>query len=65
MAAVPAPLGKMVDSVRGFSLAQRTIMIIGIAILVMGGIAFATLFKPTENDTPVLRACPGRRLWDR
>lgn len=52
MAAVPAPLGKMVDSVRGFSLAQRTIMIIGIAILVMGGIAFAT-FLNQPKMTPL------------
>lgn len=52
MAGVPAPLGKMVDSVRGFNLAQRTIMIIGIAILVMGGIALAT-FLNQPKMTPL------------
>lgn len=52
MAGIPAPLGKMVDSVRGFNLAQRTIMIIGIAILVMGGIALAT-FLNQPKMTPL------------
>lgn len=52
MAAVPVPLGKMVESVRGFSLAQRTIMVIGVAILVMGGIALAT-FLNQPKMTPL------------
>ncbi|PQZ96042.1 flagellar M-ring protein FliF [Arthrobacter sp. MYb227] len=52
MAAVPAPLGKLMESVRGFSLAQRTIMIIGVAILVMGAIALAT-FLNQPKMTPL------------
>ncbi|GAA4362311.1 flagellar basal-body MS-ring/collar protein FliF [Paeniglutamicibacter cryotolerans] len=47
MAGMPAPLAKLGDSVKGFTLAQRTIAIIGVAVLVLGGIALATyLNKP-------------------
>ena len=52
MANVPAPLGKMVDTVRGFSVAQRTIMIIGVAILVMGAVALGT-FLSQPKMTPL------------
>lgn len=45
MAAVPASLAKLGASVKGFSLAQRTIAIIGVAVLVMGGVALAAYFN--------------------
>ena len=52
MANVPAPLGKMMDTVRGFTVAQRTIMIIGVAILVMGAVALST-FLSQPKMTPL------------
>ncbi|WP_417215247.1 flagellar basal-body MS-ring/collar protein FliF [Arthrobacter sp.] len=42
MANVPAPLAKLGTTLRGFTIGQRTIAIIGIAVLVLGGIALAT-----------------------
>lgn len=45
MAGMPAPLAKLGDAVKGFTLAQRTIAIIGIAVLVMGGFALAAYFN--------------------
>lgn len=52
MANVPAPLGKAMDAVRGFSLAQRTIALIGIAVLILGSIALAT-FMNQPKLTPL------------
>lgn len=47
MAGMPAPLAKLGDAVKGFTLAQRTIAIIGVAVLIMGGFALAAyLNKP-------------------
>ncbi|WP_372698477.1 flagellar basal-body MS-ring/collar protein FliF [Arthrobacter sp. JSM 101049] len=40
--AVPAPLAKLGQTIGGFSIGQRTVAIIGIAVLVLGGIALAT-----------------------
>lgn len=42
MAAVPAPLAKLGQAIRGFTIGQRTIAIIGIAVLVLGGLALAS-----------------------
>lgn len=42
MAGLPAPLAKLGSVIRGFSIGQRTVAIIGIAVLVLGGIALAT-----------------------
>ncbi|GAA1156463.1 flagellar basal-body MS-ring/collar protein FliF [Nesterenkonia sandarakina] len=42
MAQVPAPLARLGQRIREFTLAQRTIAIIGIAVLVLGGFALST-----------------------
>ncbi|MDQ0094644.1 flagellar basal-body MS-ring/collar protein FliF [Paeniglutamicibacter psychrophenolicus] len=52
MANVPAPLTKAMDAVRGFSLAQRTIALIGVAVLVLGIIALAA-FMSQPKLTPL------------
>ncbi|GAA3323856.1 flagellar basal-body MS-ring/collar protein FliF [Paeniglutamicibacter sulfureus] len=52
MANVPAPLAKAADAVRGFSLAQRTIALIGIAVLALGTIALVS-FMSQPKLTPL------------
>ena len=52
MANVPAPVTKAMDAVRGFTLAQRTIALIGIAVLVLGTIALVT-FMSQPKMTPL------------
>ena len=52
MANVPVPLVKAMDAVRGFSLAQRTIALIGVAVLVLGSIALVT-FVSQPKMTPL------------
>lgn len=42
MAKVPAPLAKLGESIRSFTVGQRTVALIGIAVLVLGGFALAT-----------------------
>lgn len=42
MANVPAPLAKLGATLRGFTIGQRTIAIIGVAVLVLGAIALGT-----------------------
>ncbi|OIH86769.1 flagellar M-ring protein FliF [Arthrobacter sp. UCD-GKA] len=52
MANVPAPVTKALDAVRGFSLAQRTIALIGVAVLVLGSIALVA-FMSQPKLTPL------------
>lgn len=42
MATIPAPLAKLGQTVRGFSMAQRTIALIGVAVLALGTVALVT-----------------------
>jgi flagellar M-ring protein FliF len=42
MARVPAPLAKLGDTLRGFTVGQRTVALIGVAVLILGGITLAT-----------------------
>ncbi|WP_218220612.1 flagellar basal-body MS-ring/collar protein FliF [Nesterenkonia sp. Act20] len=42
MAQVPAPLARLGQRLREFTIAQRTIAIIGVAVLVLGGVALST-----------------------
>jgi len=42
MAQVPAPLARLGQRLREFTIAQRTIAIIGVAVLVLGGFALST-----------------------
>lgn len=52
MAALPKPLAQLGQSIRGFTLAQRTIAIIGLAVLALGTIALVN-FASQPKMTPL------------
>lgn len=58
MANVPAPLAKVGATLRGFSVGQRTVAIIGIAVLVLGAIALGT-FLTQPKYSPLFSGLDG------
>jgi len=52
VATIPAPLAKLGQTVRGFSIAQRTIALIGVAVLALGTVALVT-FASQPKLTPL------------
>jgi len=58
MANVPAPLAKFGATLRGFSVGQRTVAIIGIAVLVLGAIALGT-FLTQPKYSPLFSGLDG------
>lgn len=58
MANVPAPLAKLGTTLRGFSVGQRTVAIIGIAVLVLGAVALGT-FMTQPKYSPLFSGLEG------
>ncbi|MBM6623481.1 flagellar M-ring protein FliF [Micrococcaceae bacterium RIT802] len=58
MANVPAPLSKLGATLRGFTIGQRTIAIIGVAVLVLGAIALGT-FLTQPKYSPLFSGLEG------
>lgn len=58
MANVPAPLSKLGAALRGFTIGQRTIAIIGVAVLVLGAIALGT-FLTQPKYSPLFSGLEG------
>lgn len=58
MANVPAPLAKLGATLRGFTIGQRTIAIIGVAVLVLGAIALGT-FMTQPKYSPLFSGLEG------